>query len=117
MLKIHKSVGAPDLLTQFFPRYQLCRAAGKQGEDFERLWRQAQENSRLPQLTGFEVQLEDPEARSRVCRFQTDIRHPAQAAVLCRSILHATKKVGNGRDAGIILRRIFRLPTAACSVG
>jgi hypothetical protein len=65
------------LVPDFFPRDEFRRAAGEQGQNSERLRGQVEEDARLAQLTRFEVQLEDPEARSGVCRCPASHKLPA----------------------------------------
>ena len=68
VLKIYNSVVAPDLVLDFFSCYQLGGTAYEQGEHSRRLRRQVEENTCLPQLTRLEIQLESPEAYSRLHR-------------------------------------------------
>ena len=69
VLKIYNGLVAPDLVPDFFPRYQLGRVTNEQGEDFERLRRQMKKDTGPPQLRCLEVQFEDTEAyfRARSC--------------------------------------------------
>jgi hypothetical protein len=48
VFKIYDSVVAPDLMLDFFSRYEAGWAAHEQGEHFRRLRRQAEENTGLP---------------------------------------------------------------------
>jgi hypothetical protein len=52
LLEVHKGVVAPDVLSNFFPRYQLAGATGEQSEHLERLRLQINAPSGFPQLAG-----------------------------------------------------------------
>jgi hypothetical protein len=63
-VEIHERVCGPQLLAQLFPRYQFAGALQQKGENLKRLFLQFYSNAALPQLTGSQVNLENPETAS-----------------------------------------------------